>query len=87
MEDLVKVSKCEVIELGRMPDETIQGLVQVFVTSKLTRCSQEQFEVSLENAISKGLDKNVAYEQALHAAVLNEVILEAIVEQLLEEEV
>lgn len=82
MEQEQEGSSCVVIEIERISTDAVQGLLNAFVVSKLTRCSQEHFDVTLREHLANGVEEEAAYEKAIHAAVLNEMILEAITDQM-----
>jgi hypothetical protein len=83
MEKVETQYSCVTLELDRISSDTIRGLIRGFITSRLNRCSQEQFDITLQSSLAEGIEEDTAYDKALHAAVLNEMILEAISDQLL----
>jgi hypothetical protein len=83
MERVETQYSCVTIELDGISSDTIRGLIRGFITSRLTRCSQEQFDITLQSSLAEGIEEDAAYNKALHAAVLNEMILEAVSDQLL----
>jgi hypothetical protein len=83
MEKVETQYSCVTIEVDGISPDIRQGLIAGFIISRLTRCSQENFNITLESSLAEGVEEGIAYSNALHAAVLNEMMLEAISDQLL----
>ena len=66
-----------------LDSELIVKTIEIFVDQRLTRCSKEQFYIELDKALlnkTQSYSENDALKDALFAAVLNEMVIEATAE-------
>ena len=70
----------EKIELST---ETMGQALALFVDQRLTRCSQEHFHLTYEEAMAREGDDLESLKKAIFSAVLNEMLIEVIAERVL----
>lgn len=71
-------SSCVELSIDGVEDGTLIAMVSVFV-GRMTRCSQQQYHLYLDRAYEVGMRGTEAAKHALFTAVINEMVLEAIV--------
>jgi hypothetical protein len=75
----MKMSECEVIQVDNLSSDTVAGLAKMYVKTRMSSCSQSQFDDYLSKASDAGLMEVEAVKQALFMAVFNEMAIEAVV--------
>ncbi len=71
-------STCDVIQIDNMTDDLMVSMLDAFVSTKLSRCSQSHYADYKQQATDAGFRDIEIVKHALFMAAFNEVTIDAI---------